>query len=76
MRLCSALKFYRLANQLSLRTLAKEIGISYSVLDRFERGTEIESCAWVRIFLWLLARETRERLLNLKPTKKHASKNA
>jgi transcriptional regulator with XRE-family HTH domain len=54
----------------SVRALAKEIGISYTSLTRFERGTEVRQ--WVKIFLWLLGKDGAPRQLTLKPTKQNA----
>lgn len=40
--------------RVSLRKAAREIGIQYSTLHRFERGEDIEASALLKILLWLL----------------------
>jgi transcriptional regulator with XRE-family HTH domain len=58
MRLCQALYLYRETLNLSIRSASKEIGVSHSVLDRFERGGQVEARQWVKIFLWLVDEPT------------------
>lgn len=55
--LSELIKAYREQNRISVRTLAKRIGITYQLLWRFEEGREIESCAWVKIMVWVLKGE-------------------
>jgi transcriptional regulator with XRE-family HTH domain len=75
MRLCSALQAYRKSLGLSLRSAGKEMKISYSLLDRFERGGEISDSAFVKIMKWLLEVDTAPAQLHLKPTKSNAKAN-
>jgi transcriptional regulator with XRE-family HTH domain len=48
------LKAYRQQEGISLRKLAKIIGVQFSALHRFETGHEIEARHLVRIFKWAL----------------------
>ena len=74
MRLAQSLYCYRKSLSLSLRAAAKEIGVSYSVLDRFERGGEIEAGKWVKIVLWLLEPASQTQLDLIKNPKGHYAK--
>ncbi len=54
MKLTLALAAYRLVHKVSIRKLAKDIGVDYTVLWKFEQGRQIESKSWVKIMQWLL----------------------
>lgn len=48
---------YRKAEGLSVRDLAKEIGVEHTVLWRFESGRAVRTALWVKIVKWLLTSE-------------------
>lgn len=48
---------YRAARKLSIRTLAKRIGVHHNALWRFEKGEEISQKQWVKIFMWLVSED-------------------
>lgn len=54
MRLQIALKLIRTMEGLSLRDLAKEIGVSSATLSRIERGLPCDMLSFGRVFTWLL----------------------
>jgi len=54
MRLRKALKLIRTVEGLSLRDLAKEIGVSSATLSRIERGLPCDMASFGRVFVWLL----------------------
>ena len=60
MRLGKVLKSYRYFNGLSVRALAKNIGISYSSLNRIENGSECDSYILAKILVWLLKKSSRK----------------
>jgi transcriptional regulator with XRE-family HTH domain len=47
------LSAWRIEHELPLRKLAKDMGVEYNVLWRFERGKEIESKHLIKIMWWL-----------------------
>jgi len=53
MRLGKILKKWRLINELDLRTLGKEIGISASTLMRLEMGHEPSYSSFKKILDWM-----------------------
>jgi len=54
-RLCSVIASWRWAARLELKTVAADIGISDSVLSRFERGENIAGESLIKIVRWLLS---------------------
>lgn len=48
---------YRKDQKLSLRTLAREIGIEHNALFRFEAGRELKDAQWIKIMIWMLTDE-------------------
>ncbi len=56
-RLCKVLSVYRLAGSIPLRDLAREIGIDYSVLSKFERGRSSKEATLAKIITWLLSKD-------------------
>lgn len=57
MMLARMLKAYRMHEKLSLRKMARIIGIDHTTLYRFESGDEIASSAWSKIALWVYSKE-------------------
>lgn len=57
MRIGKLLRFYRAQCGTSLRSLAAEIGVEFTMLSRFERGRTINQRSWVAIFMWLLGED-------------------
>lgn len=55
MKLRRALKLIRTVDNLSLRDLAKQIGVSAPTLSRIERGFPCDAETFGRVFLWLLS---------------------
>lgn len=55
MKLGQVIVAYRTINHLNVRTLAREIGISYPTLSRIERGNGCDSATLTKILTWLLA---------------------
>lgn len=53
MRLGSVLRKYRLMQELTVRELAVEIGISFPTLSRVENGLGIDANTLMKIFNWL-----------------------
>lgn len=49
------LKAFRRQEEITLRALAKKIGIKHTCLFRFERGQQIESQALAKIINWILS---------------------
>ena len=58
MRIGKLLRYYRAQAKISLRKLAAEIGVEFTMLSRFERGRNINQRSWVAIFMWLLGEDT------------------
>lgn len=56
MKLSHLLRDWRKFNKLSLRDVAREIGITHSALLRFERGRQTRLESTVKIILWSLSR--------------------
>lgn len=54
MMLARLILAYRKQNKISVRQLAKSIGMDYSALSRFERGREVTSKQWMLIAKWLM----------------------
>lgn len=54
MRLGRILLRYRQSRDLTLRTLAAEIGVSMATLSRIEHGKEMDSRTLLRILVWML----------------------
>lgn len=58
MRLAAVLRKYRLMNELTVRDLAKSIGISAPTLCRFENGNGgIDGDTLAKILLWLMVKD-------------------
>src|SRR5690349_19855201 len=57
MRLGYAINALRVNRGLSLRQMAKRIGVPHSTLYRFEHGRSIEFTAFAKITLWLFGEE-------------------
>ena len=56
MMLARILKGYRLQEKMSLRKAARMIGVSHTILFRFESGGDIDSGAWCKIIEWVLSK--------------------
>lgn len=54
MRLGDVLRGWRLHREVGLRALAKEIGISYSTLSRFETGDNVDAETFAKVMMWLM----------------------
>lgn len=48
------LRLYRKERKVTVRSLAKEIGIKHTTLWKFENGRDIESPSLMRIINWIL----------------------
>lgn len=57
MRLGNILLIYRLTRFFTVRTLAKQIGLSASTLSRVERGYAPDGFTLARILNWLMTKE-------------------
>lgn len=55
MKLGKVIAGYRLANSVDQRVLAKQIGVSKSVLSRIENGCSCDVKALIAILKWLLS---------------------
>ena len=53
MKLSNILKKHRLINELTVRTLAADIGISPATLVRLEKGHDCDAGTLVKIINWL-----------------------
>ncbi len=53
MRIGIILRKWRLINEITTRTLALELGISASTLNRIENGMVIDGPTLMKIFNWL-----------------------
>jgi transcriptional regulator with XRE-family HTH domain len=53
MRLGQVIRAYRMHRELSLRDVAKEIGLGAATLMRFELGQEIDAKTFLKILTWL-----------------------
>jgi transcriptional regulator with XRE-family HTH domain len=56
MKLGLALSGYRDSRSLTVRALAKQIGVSHATLSRVERGYACDSGTLAKIMVWLLAK--------------------
>ncbi len=54
-KLCKILNRYRLAENIPLRDLAREIGIDYTALARFESGRAAQEANLAKIVIWLFS---------------------
>ncbi len=54
-KLCKILNSYRLAENIPLRDLAREIGIDYTVLAKFENGGATKEANLAKIIIWLFS---------------------
>jgi transcriptional regulator with XRE-family HTH domain len=54
MKLALLVKAYRKANKISLRKMAREIGIETTALYRFEAGRSLSNDKWTAILVWTL----------------------
>jgi len=48
------LRLHRNVNDVGLRELAREIGISHATLSRIERGYMMDVATWLKVQAWLL----------------------
>jgi ribosome-binding protein aMBF1 (putative translation factor) len=55
LRLGLVVKDHRMARELSVRGLAKELGIAPSTLLRVEEGKALDGDSLLRVLLWLLS---------------------
>jgi cytoskeletal protein RodZ len=55
MLLAQLIRDHRERHHLSLRAMARKIGIDYSALRRFENGRNIQQCHWSVILKWLFS---------------------
>lgn len=53
-RIAKLLRLYRNVNDIGVRDLAPEIGISIATLSRVERGHQMDLATWLKIQDWLL----------------------
>ena len=58
MRLGQILRKWRISQELTLREVAKEIGISHSTLARIEHGEACDSDTIAAVLVWLFQRQT------------------
>jgi len=58
MRLGILLKIYRFKYDLTLRDLAKSIGISASTLSRLENGNAPDYVSLIKLFCWIFSPAT------------------
>lgn len=54
MILGTLLKSHRTVGKISVRKLARDIGIDHTVLFHFERGGNIKSDQLAKIYLWMM----------------------
>lgn len=54
MKLGAIINGYRQWHRFSIRTVAKEIGISHGTLSRIERGEACDGKTLAKIILWIL----------------------
>jgi transcriptional regulator with XRE-family HTH domain len=47
---------WRIVNELSVRQLAKEIGVDFNALNRLERGKPVGLANFITILAWLTKR--------------------
>ncbi len=57
--LAHLIKLYRLEHGITLRDFAKQVGIGYLALRRFEHGQQVEKKTTLRIIVWLLNEEVK-----------------
>lgn len=50
---------WRQINEIDLRSLGKETGISASTLDRIEHGKAVDGETMVKLMIWLLGTPTK-----------------
>jgi transcriptional regulator with XRE-family HTH domain len=60
MRLGIVLRKYRAIQELSVRQLAKEIGIAFATLSRLENGMAVDADTLMKILVWLTGRADAE----------------
>lgn len=53
MRLGSVLRKYRLMQEMTVRELAAEIGISFPTLSRMENGLGVDAATLMKVLNWL-----------------------
>lgn len=54
MKINALVRAYRLNEEITLRSLAKEIGVPFTTLARWERGGKVHESILVKILIWLL----------------------
>ncbi len=54
MRLGMILLEWRTVNKLSVRAAAKELGLHYATLNRFERGENPDARTLAKVIFWML----------------------
>lgn len=57
MRIGAVLRRWRLYREVSLRSLAKEIGLTPSTLSRLETGENIDAASMWKVWQWLMSQE-------------------
>lgn len=56
MRIGKLILAYRLLENLGIREVAKEIGVSHGTLSRIERGETVDHATFIKLFNWLFAK--------------------
>lgn len=54
MLLARMVRAFRESERMTVKTLAKRIGVEYTCLWRFENGKQVEARQWVKIVKWAL----------------------
>lgn len=57
MRLGSVLRKYRTMREITVRDLAKEMGISFPTLSRIEHGQPMDAKTFMKVLNWLMEEE-------------------
>lgn len=55
MKLQKLMAAYRLQNKISIRKLAREIGVDHAALFRFEKGQRAMSNELAKLLVWVLS---------------------
>jgi DNA-binding XRE family transcriptional regulator len=58
MRLGTVLRRYRSMREITVRDLAKEIGIAFATLSRIENGLDCDSKTLMTVLVWLTGKGT------------------
>ena len=59
MRLGTVLRKWRAMEELGIREVAKQMGVSTATLSRFEQGYNCDGVTLSRILLWLFGKDPR-----------------